>query len=68
MFKLHSVQTGRIAPLGPEHVPSGYVKRPAGGRTRVETLGLAGDEIADLSVHGEPEKAVYGYSLSHYES
>ncbi|MBA2935908.1 MOSC domain-containing protein [Sphingomonas sp. CGMCC 1.13654] len=66
MIRLHAVQTGRIAPLGPDQVPSGYVKWPTEGRARVGALGLAGDEIADLSVHGGPEKAVYGYSLSHY--
>lgn len=68
MIRLHSVQTGRIAPLGPDNVPSGYVKRPIDGRARVEATGLAGDEIADLSVHGGPEKAIYGYALLHYAS
>lgn len=29
-------------------------------------LGLTGDEQADLSVHGGPDKAVYGYSAGHY--
>jgi MOSC domain-containing protein YiiM len=29
-------------------------------------LGVAGDEQADLSVHGGPEKAVYGYSFENY--
>ena len=32
----------------------------------VTTLGLAGDEQADLTVHGGPEKAVYAYSAAHY--
>jgi hypothetical protein len=68
MIKLHSLQIGKIAPLGPDQVPSGYVKRPAGGRVQVDAAGLTGDEIADLSVHGGPEKAVYGYALAHYIS
>ena len=68
MIQLHSLQIGRIAPLGPDQVPSGYVKRPTGDRVRVHASGLTGDEIADLSVHGGPEKAVYGYALAHYDS
>ena len=64
--KLSSVQIGRIAPLGPDGVPSGFVKSPVLNRMQVEALGLAGDEQADLTVHGGPEKAVYGYALGHY--
>lgn len=65
-MRLHAVQIGRTAPLGPDGVPSGYVKRPVVGRVEVSTSGLAGDEQADLTVHGGPEKAVYGYAMSHY--
>lgn len=65
-IRLHSVQVGRTAPLGPEGVPSGFVKRPVLGPVQVSPLGLAGDEQADLSVHGGPEKAVYGYAMRHY--
>ena len=61
-----SVQTGRIAPLEPEHVPSGFVKTPRTEAVRVGLLGLEGDEQADLTVHGGPEKAVYAYAASHY--
>ena len=57
-----SVQVGRVAPLGPDLVPSGFVKRPVDGPVRVGTLGLAGDQQADLQVHGGPEKAVYAYA------
>ena len=61
-----SIQTGRIAPLGPERVPSGIVKHARDGLVTVGPLGLEGDQQADLSVHGGPEKAVYGYAASHY--
>ena len=61
-----SVQVGLIAPLGPEYVPSGFVKSPLAGPVTVTPLGLAGDAQADLSVHGGPEKAVYGYGLAAY--
>lgn len=37
-------------------------KRPAAGRVAVRTLGLAGDEQADLDHHGGVDKAVYAYA------
>lgn len=61
-----SVQVGRIAPLGPEGVPSGFVKSAVTGPVEVTPHGLAGDEQADLRVHGGPEKAVYAYGLAAY--
>jgi len=64
--RLASVQCGVVAPLGPEDVPSGFVKRPVDGPVTVLTLGLQGDAQADLRVHGGPEKAVYGYAASQY--
>jgi MOSC domain-containing protein YiiM len=63
---LLSVQTGRVAPLGPEEVPSGIVKNARAGRVPVGPLGLEGDEQADLEVHGGPEKAVYAYAADHF--
>jgi MOSC domain-containing protein YiiM len=63
---LLSVQTGRIAPLGPDRVPSAIVKTPRNDTVAVGPLGLAGDEQADLSVHGGPEKAVYAYAARNY--
>ncbi len=61
-----SIQVGRVAPLGPDAVPSGIVKHPVDGPVAVARLGLAGDEQADLSVHGGPDKAVYAYAASQY--
>lgn len=61
-----SVQAGRVAPLGPDGVPSGFVKLPVSGPVNVGTLGLDGDAQADLSVHGGPEKAVYAYAAGRY--
>ncbi len=63
-----SVQIGRAAPLGPEGVLSGFVKRPVSGLIEVNPTGLWGDEQADLRVHGGPDKAVYGYPESRYEA
>ena len=61
-----TVHVGRARPLGPEGVPSGFVKTAVAGAVRVRTLGLEGDEQADLRVHGGIDKAVYGYALSNY--
>lgn len=47
-------------------VRTGIFKAPADGRVRVHHLGLAGDEQADLKVHGGPLKAVYVYASEHY--
>lgn len=62
-----SIHIGRIAPLGPDQVPSGFVKHPTCDRVIVSHLGLQGDEQADLTVHGGLEKAVYAYPFAHYE-
>ena len=63
---LLSVQTGKVAPLGPEAVPSGIIKTARAGAVAVGLLGLDGDEQADLEVHGGPEKAVYAYAAAHF--
>ncbi len=42
-------------------------KVPVGARSvRVATLGLEGDQHADLRVHGGPDKAVYAYTVEDY--
>jgi len=63
---LLSIQTGRAAPLGPDAVPSAIVKTARQGPVAVTRLGLDGDEQADLSVHGGPDKAVYAYAVTRY--
>jgi MOSC domain-containing protein YiiM len=47
-------------------VPSAFRKHYVEGPVLVGLLGLAGDEQADLTVHGGPEKAVYAYASEHY--
>ncbi len=61
-----AVHVGRIAPLGPDRVPSAFIKRSVAGSVEVKRLGLVGDEQADLRVHGGLDKAVYGYAVGHY--
>jgi MOSC domain-containing protein YiiM len=42
-------------------------KEPAPGRHRVAGVQVAGDQQADLRVHGGPTKSVYAYSAADYE-
>lgn len=65
---LHSIHIGTVAPLGPDRVPSGFVKHRSDGPVAITTLGLVGDEQADLTVHGGIEKAVYGYPAAHHDA
>jgi len=48
-------------------VTTGIFKEPVVGRVAVRKHNLAGDQQADLSVHGGPDKAVYAYPSEHYE-
>lgn len=64
--KVSSIQIGRVAPLGPHGVLSGFVKATAHGPVEAGELGLSGDEQADPTVHGGPDKAVYFYPSEHY--
>ncbi len=64
--RVRSIQVGRVAPLGPRGVSSAYVKHAIDGPVAVTAMGLVGDEQADLTVHGGPDKAVYGYAAAHY--
>lgn len=45
---------------------TGIFKTDVSGPVTVQPLGLAGDEQADLSVHGGLEKAIYAYPSEHY--
>jgi MOSC domain-containing protein YiiM len=64
--KVVSVHVGLAAPLGPQGEMSAFIKHNVEGPVMVGPLGLAGDQQADLKVHGGPDKAVYGYAASHY--
>jgi MOSC domain-containing protein YiiM len=46
---------------------TGIFKEPVHGRVMLRRTNLDGDRQADLSVHGGPDKAVYGYPSEHYE-
>ncbi|MBT9502881.1 MAG: MOSC domain-containing protein [Burkholderiaceae bacterium] len=67
-MKLLQINVGRAETLqaGGQTVMSGIRKRTVEGPVNVGSLGLAGDEQADLSVHGGLAKAVYAYPMEHY--
>lgn len=77
-FRLLAIQTGAVAALTIRRgdndlatVMSGIRKRTASSLDQptpveVRRLGLAGDEQADLSIHGGLDKAVYAYPTAHY--
>ena len=48
-------------------VSTSIFKEPVDGPVIINNLNLAGDRQADLSVHGGPDKAVYGYPSEHYK-
>jgi MOSC domain-containing protein YiiM len=66
--RIASIHAGKVAPLGPDGVPSAFVKHSVHQSAQITPLGIQGDEQADLTVHGGLEKAVYGYSLENYSA
>jgi MOSC domain-containing protein YiiM len=71
-MKILSINVAAIGSLFPagdgsqQHVPTAYDKRSVSGAVQVDKLGLAGDQQADLTVHGGADKAVYAYPFEHY--
>src|SRR5580700_10580593 len=65
---LISVQVGlpRTVIQNGQEVSTGIFKAPVENRLRMRHLNLDGDRQADLTVHGGPNKAVYGYPSEHY--
>ena len=72
MGHILSINTGKVQPLfvnseaNAQSVMSAIRKAPLSGRVMVNRLGIAGDERADMSVHGGLDKAVYLYPHEHY--
>jgi MOSC domain-containing protein YiiM len=61
------VCVGRTRPvvIAGRGVATAIAKQPVTGRVAVGSLGLAGDEQADLARHGGLAKAVYAYPQAH---
>src|SRR5215211_3856020 len=52
----------RLIPRRGRKVPTGIWKFPVEGRVPVRGVNVEGDDQADRSVHGGPDKAVYAYA------
>ena len=77
-MKLISISSGKVLPLFGNHHPD-YKSVPSAIRknsisnlqnpstVEITSLGVKGDEQADLSVHGGIEKAIYVYPSEHYD-
>ncbi len=68
-MKLISLNTGlpREVTWRGMNVTTGIFKQAVAGRVALRKLNLDGDRQADLAVHGGEYKAVYCYSLAHYD-
>lgn len=66
-YTIDALLTGKARRFGAKGEPSAIDKRAVEGRHAVGALGIAGDEQADLSVHGGPDKAIHHYPRDHYD-
>jgi MOSC domain-containing protein YiiM len=67
-MKVISLNVGmpRLLTWGGTTFKTSIFKTPVEGRVMLRTTNLDGDRQSDLSVHGGPNKAVYGYPSEHY--
>ena len=76
-MRLVSISSGKVIPLFGSHHPNYSRVASAINKQSISNLaspdpieitrlGVAGDEQADLSVHGGIEKAIYVYPIEHY--
>ena len=61
-----NVARPRLIVYNGKTINTGIFKEPASGPVQLRPLNLDGDRQADLTVHGGPYKAVYGYPAEHY--
>jgi MOSC domain-containing protein YiiM len=68
-MKIVSVNVGMPREVVWKGVPvlTAIFKEPVDGPVRMGEMNLAGDQQADLTVHGGAQKAIYGYPVEHYE-
>jgi MOSC domain-containing protein YiiM len=66
MWTIDAVLAGKIARFTDDGETSAIAKSRVDGACAVRFLGIEGDEQADLSVHGGPDKAIHHYPRDHY--
>src|SRR3954451_18402496 len=66
---VESVNVGAVQALEVEgrSVTTAIWKSPVEGRVALRGVNLAGDDQADTTVHGGPDKAVYAYAREDYD-
>lgn len=64
-----SVNVGPVRTVrhGGADVTTGIFKLPVAGRVAVAGVNLSGDDQADRSVHGGPDRALYAYASEDYD-
>lgn len=69
-MQLLSVNVGRPRTLVWQGriIETSIFKQPVTGPVALVGTNLAGDQQADLTVHGGPDKAVYAYDQAHYDT
>ena len=69
-MKLLSVNVGRPRTIewNGRTITTAIFKQPVAGPVALADHNLAGDQQADLTVHGGPDKAVYAYDRAHYDT
>lgn len=66
-MRILSINTGKAAPIETSNGRSAIRKSPRQGPVAIHSLGLEGDDICDLSVHGGTDQAVYLYGQPDYD-
>ena len=61
-----NVSAARTVEIDGKPVSTGIFKTPVAGRVALRGVNLAGDEQADRTVHGGPDRAVYAYADEDY--
>ena len=61
-----AVLCGQVRPFRGDDEPSAIGKLPVAHAVAVGSMGLAGDEQADRTVHGGIDKAIHHYPADHY--
>jgi MOSC domain-containing protein YiiM len=64
---IRAVLVGKVRKFAASDLLSGIDKQPIHDEIKLDWLGLAGDEQADLRVHGGSDKAVHFYPWPHYD-
>ena len=63
---LGPIFVGKVVTRWSGRPASAIAKQQVDGKSWLTKVGLRGDEQADLSVHGGPEKALHHYAADHY--